>query len=172
VTRRAGTERPRPKARRAGSPRSSEGGAIASSKVAGFTTYATPEQSARWKSAAEAAGYTSVGDWLADAADSFLQARGRPLALYWRRGRFRVKLADGSTIEVRGSVSPPFAIFQGSEYGLNRNKPRSLVSLATGRVVATLRSARQARELAAELAPVWLRDSQAAASAVERHRRQ
>jgi hypothetical protein len=144
-------------------------------KVATFTVRATVEQSARWKRAAEAEGFASVGAWAAPALDAYLRARarrGHPLPLYWRRGRFRVVLVDGSAVELQGSVSPPFAHFQGSSYGPDTNKPRTLVDLRTGRVIATLRSARQCRELAAELAGVWLRDDQAAASITERHQRE
>lgn len=144
-------------------------------KVASFNVRADARQSVAWKQAAEREGFPSAGAWLAAAADAYLKARtraGRPLPLYWRRGRFTVRLEHGREVEVAGSVSPPFAHFQGSSAGLNRNKPRTLVCLKTGRVIATLRSAKQCRELAAELAPVWLRDDQTAARIIDRHNRE
>jgi hypothetical protein len=144
-------------------------------KIATFTLRADARQSIAWKRAAEAEGFASVGAWAAPALDAYLKARtraGRPIPLYWRRGHFKVLLDDGRQVDTSGAVSPPFALFQGSSAGLNRNKPRTLVCLRTGRVIATLRSAKQCRELAAELAPVWVRDDQAAAGLVERHRRE
>jgi hypothetical protein len=130
-------------------------------KVASFTVRATEAQSIRWKRAADAEGFASAGAWLADAADAYLKARaraGRPLPLAWRRGRFSVVLMDGCEISTPGMVSPPFAIFQGSSHGPDRNKVRTLVYLPGRRVVATLRSSRQCRALAAELAPLLLRN--------------
>lgn len=144
-------------------------------KTASFTVRGSMEQSVRWKRASNAEGFASVGAWAAPALDAYLKARaraGRPLPLYWRRGRFTVHLVDGGTLEIPGAVSPPFAYYQGSAYGLNRNKPRTLVSLADGRVIATLKTARQCRELAAELAPLWLRDEVVASAVAERHRRE
>lgn len=42
--------------------------------------------------------------------------RGLPLPLAWRhRMRFTVCIMDGREIEVRGVVSPPFAIYQGDQ---------------------------------------------------------
>jgi hypothetical protein len=54
-------------------------------------------------------------------------------------------------------VSPPFGTYRGTSHGPDRNKLRTLVHVPTGRVIATLRSSRQCRALAAELAPVLLR---------------
>ncbi len=129
-------------------------------KVATFTVRATEAQSVRWKRAAEAEGFPSAGAWLAEAADAYLKVRaraGRPLPLAWRLGHFRVILMDGSEIEVRGKVSPPFGIFQGTSDGPDRNKLRTLVHLPGRKVVATLRSSRQCRALASEIAPLLLR---------------
>lgn len=130
-------------------------------KVASFTVHATAEQSIRWKRAAEAEGHRSAGTWLAAAADAYLRVRakaGHPLPLAWQHGfRFRVCLMDGREIEVRGVTSPPFGVFQGTSHGPDRNKLRTLVHLPTCRVIATLKSSRQCRALAAELAPVLLR---------------
>lgn len=130
-------------------------------KTASFTVRATLAQSERWKRAADAEGYASAGGWLADAADAYLKARaraGRPLPLAWRRGaRFRVLLMDGADVEVRGVVSPPFGVFQGTADGPDGNHLRTLVHLPSRRVVATLRSSRQCRTLAAEIAPALLK---------------
>ncbi len=121
-------------------------------KTASFTVHATAEQSIRWKRAAEAEGHRSAGTWLAAAADAYLRVRakaGHPLPLAWRRGvRFRVQLMEGREIEVAGVVSPPFAVFQGTSHGPDRNKLRTLVHLPTRRVIATLRSSRLCRALA------------------------
>lgn len=131
-------------------------------KVATFTVHATAEQSIRWKRAAAAEGHRSAGTWLAAAADAYLRVRakaGHPLPLAWQHGglTFRVRLMDGREIDVRGVTSPPFGIFQGTSYGPDGNKLRTLVHLPTARVIATLRSSRQCRALAAELAPILLR---------------
>lgn len=89
-------------------------------KVATFTVRATVAQSARWKRAAEAEGHAAVGTWLAEAADRHLDAlqrAGKPLPLAWGKGRFRVRLEDGSEPEVRGWIARPFGIFRGTAAG-------------------------------------------------------
>lgn len=139
-------------------------------KVASFTVRATMPQSVRWKQAAEGEGFASVGSWAGRALDAYLEARtraGRPIPLSWHKGAFRVVL-DGQEFHVRGMVSPPFAYYQGNASGPVRLHPRTLVNLRTGRVIATLRTARQCRSLAAELAPVFARDEVGTAT-VERH---
>jgi hypothetical protein len=145
--------------------------------VAAFTVRATAEQSVRWKRAAEAEGHRSAGTWLASAADAYLRVRakaGLPLPLAWRRfSRFRVLLMDGSEVEVRGVISPPFGIFQGSAYGPNGNLGRTLVHLPTRRVIASLKTSAECRTLAAEIAPSLLRDTLPdSAPIVERHVRE
>jgi len=142
-------------------------------KVASFTVRASLAQSEAWKRAASADGHASVGTWLAEAADVYLKARaraGRPLPLAWRLGRFRVILSDGQDIEVRGMVSPPFGTFQGCAHGPDTNKLRTLVHLPSRKVIATLRSARQCKALASEIAPVLIRGDPG--GIVERHRRE
>ena len=130
-------------------------------KVATFTVRADARQSAKWKQAAEAEGFPSVGAWAGPALDAYLKTRARagsPLPLAWSRGRFSVVLMDGSEIRPAGMVSPPFGIYQGTSHGPDTNKLRTLVYLPGRRVVATLRSSRQCRTLAAELAPLLLRN--------------
>jgi hypothetical protein len=130
-------------------------------KIASFTLHATATQSARWKQAAEAEGFPSVGAWAAVALDSHLRARatsGKPLPMAWRQSiPFRVVLMNGKEVPVRGSVSEPFAIFQGTTLGPDRNKMRTLVYLPTRRVIATMKSSRECKELASELARFWVR---------------
>jgi hypothetical protein len=144
-------------------------------KVASFTVHADARQSARWKQAAEGEGFSSVGSWLSRAADAYLKVRARaglPVPLAWSKGVFSVQLMDGQEIRVTGMVSPPFAYFRGTSHGTDRNKGRSLVHLASGRIIATLRRSAQARALASDLAPALLRgELPDAAPIVERHRR-
>jgi hypothetical protein len=89
-------------------------------KVATFTVRADPRQSIRWKQAASSYGHASVGAWLAEAADRFLDGlirAGKPLPLAWTRGRFRVRLEDGSEPELAGWIARPFGHFHGSQFG-------------------------------------------------------
>lgn len=140
-------------------------------KVASFTVRATMAQSIRWKQVAAGEGFASVGSWAGRALDAYLEARrraGRPIPLSWHKGFFRVVL-DGTEATVRGMVSPPFAYYRGSSHGPDMNKPRTLVNLRTGRIIATLRTARQCQALASELAPILARDEQAGAPVVARH---
>lgn len=145
-------------------------------KVASFTVHATAEQSIRWKRAAEAEGHRSAGTWLAAAADAYLRVRaraGQPFPLAWHLGEFTARMMDGREVGVRGVVSPPFGVFQGNSHGPDGNKLRTLVHLPTSRVIATLKSSRQCRALAAELAPVLLRgELPDSAPIIERHRRE
>lgn len=141
--------------------------------VAEFTVRATAAQSAAWKRAAGAEGLPSVGRWLAHAADAQLRAivrGGLPMPLGWSKGFFRVVLLDGRELpEVWGKVSPPFGFYQGTAKGPSHHEPRTLVYLRTGAIIATLRSARQCKALAAELAPAYARDEASAAGIVPRH---
>ena len=145
-------------------------------KVASFTVHATAEQSVRWKRAAESEGHRSAGTWLALAADAYLRVRaraGHPLPLAWHLGVFTARLMDGREVQVRGMVSPPFGTYRGTSHGPDRNKLRTLVHVPTARVIATLKSSRQCRALAAELAPVLLRgELPDSAPIVERHVRE
>lgn len=131
-------------------------------RVASFHVHATAQQSARWKQAAEAEGFSSAGTWLACAADAYLKARaraGQPLPLAWRRGRFKVQLADGEELVV-GFVSPPFGCFRGSEDGMvQRGRGvHSLVYVPAGRILATVRRYQEVKALAADLARQWVRE--------------
>jgi hypothetical protein len=146
-------------------------------KTAAFTVRANEAQSARWKQCAIADGHASVGAWLETVADAYIRTRARaglPMPLAWHLGSFRVALADGRAVTVRGRLSPPFGYYDGTEESPDgRHKSWTLVHLPTRRVVATLRSARQAKALASELAPVLLReDRELAAGVVERHQRE
>jgi hypothetical protein len=132
-------------------------------KVASFTVHADARQSARWKQAAEGEGFPSVGAWLAGAADAYLKVRakaGLPIPLAWRKGVFRVELEGGGSMAVRGHLSPPFGVFAGvpGEPARYRGrKQHTLVYVPSRRVLATLRSHRQAQALASELARLWYR---------------
>jgi hypothetical protein len=144
-------------------------------KTASFTVRATEKQSLRWKRAADAEGHASVGTWLADAADAYLQHRasaGRPLPLSWRRGRFPVLLEDGE-VTVRGFTSEPFHAFRGTFKGADPlGDHYSLVYC--GRIMATLKTYAQCKALASELAPVLIRGDPSTDPdrIIERHRRE
>jgi hypothetical protein len=129
-------------------------------KVAELTVRATVAQSARWKQAAEAEGHGSVGAWLARAADGFIRAQtiaGRPRPLGWHKAAFRAMLTDGLG-SVRGQVAPPFGIYRGTPAGVSRTvHTYFLVYLPTGRLLSSLRTARNCKALAAELARLWVR---------------
>ena len=145
-------------------------------KVATFTVHADQGQALRWNRAAEGEGFRSTGTWLAAAADAYLRVRaraGHPLPLAWHQGAFSVRLMDGRELQVRGMVSPPFGTFRGTSQGLDLNKLRTLVHLPSGRIIATLKSSRQCRALAAEIAPSLLRgDLPDLLPVVERHVRE
>jgi hypothetical protein len=151
-------------------------------KVATFTVRATVEQSVRWKRAAEAEGFSSAGAWLAGAADAYLKHRakaGLPLPLAWHLGRFHVRLEDGAELEVRGWIARPFGIFRGTEAGPGYHGCHlyTLAYLPGRRLVATFRTARHCRALAAELAGLWARSDgegpeTRAGPVIERHRRE
>lgn len=139
-------------------------------KVASFTVHAAAAQSARWKQSAEAEGFPSVGGWLAAAADRHLQAvarAGRPIPLAWRRGSFTVRLEDGELVPVKGHVSPPFGSFSGTEEGpasyCGRHR-HPLVYLPDCRIIATLRSFRECKSLASDLARAWVKGDGSAPS--------
>lgn len=129
-------------------------------KTASYTVRADLECSVRWNRAASSESFPSTGAWLAHAANCYLRmiARGsRPIALGWKRGWFVVALEAGEK-SVPGQLSPPFAIFRGSAHGLTTAHSFSLVHAPTKRILATFNQAREAKALAAELAPVLLRD--------------
>jgi hypothetical protein len=132
-------------------------------KTASFTVRADARQSARWKQAAEAEGFPSVGAWLAGAADAYLKQRakaGLPIPLAWRVGVFSVLLSSGERVKIRGKVAPPFAFYGGTETRLYEGRGRrrfTLVYVPSGRVLATLNYTRDCKALAAELARLWIR---------------
>ena len=128
--------------------------------MATFTVRATEKQSLQWKRWAAAEGHISVGVWLAFAADRHLEAvrrAGKPIPLGWRQGRFDVTLA-ACTLNVRGMVSLPFGYYRGDDGRRDiRSSFFTLVYLPADKIVATLRSARQVKSLASELAGALLR---------------
>ena len=144
-------------------------------KVATFTVRADARQSTRWKMAAQGEGFASVGSWAAGALDAYLEHRaraGRPIPLAWHLGAFKVRLLDGSEVTVRGRLSPPFGYFRGTAEGPVAGHRFSLVHLPTCKLIATLRSAGQARSLGSELAPIFARDEHGGGPVVERHVRE
>jgi hypothetical protein len=148
-------------------------------KLATFSVRADARQSIRWKQAASSYGHASVGAWLAEAADKFLDGlirAGKPLPLAWTRGRFRLRLEDGSEPELAGWIARPFGHFHGSPEGPiphGSTKTHSLVLLPERRILATFHYARLCRVLAAELVVPFARSEQAKASAtIERHVRE
>lgn len=131
-------------------------------KRASYTVRATERQALRWNRAAEAEGHRSVGTWLAEAADRHLDAlqrAGKPLPLAWNLGRFRVRLEDGTDLEVPGWIGRPFGIFRGTAAGPSYHGSHiyTLAHLPSRQIVATFRTARHCRVLASELARVWVR---------------
>jgi hypothetical protein len=129
-------------------------------KFATFTVKADASQSARWKQAAQAEGFASVGSWLARAADAHLKARataGQPVPLGWSRGHFRV-LLEGGEAEVSGFISPPFGAFRGLSSGpVTRGQHRhTLVYLPERRILATLAYMAECKALASDLARQWV----------------
>jgi hypothetical protein len=133
-------------------------------KTASFTVHADVRQSAAWKRMADAEGFPSVGMWISQALDRYLEAlrkAGKPVPLAWARfGRFRVHLQDGREIEVPGRLSPPFGIFRGdaiSGPGVQACGRHTLVYAPTGRVIATLPTERACKSLAGDLSRVWVR---------------
>ena len=131
-------------------------------KTAAFTVRATERQSLRWKRAADAEGHRSVGTWVAEALDHYLDAlqrAGRPVPLVWRRfGHFKIRLMDGREIEAPGRTSPPFGIYRGNAMGLEPEGcgNHSLVFLPDARILATMRTEGHCKALASELARVWV----------------
>jgi len=137
-------------------------------KVASFTVRATMPQSVRWKQASAGEGFASVGSWAGRALDAYLEARiraGRPIPLAWHLAAVRVVL-DGHEVTLKGWASPPFGIFCGTVNGPGVRGSKRQTLVHAGRIVATLRSHRQCRALAAELAPLLIRDEHGAVSAV------
>ena len=146
-------------------------------KVATFTLHGTMQQSIRWKQAAAQEGFASVGSWAALALDAYLKARaraGRPIPLSWQLGRFPVLLDGGETVSLPGWISPPFFIFRGTASGRTRNtRHHTLIHQPDGKLIATLRTHAQARQLAAEMAPLLLRGKLPdPAPIIDRHQRE
>jgi hypothetical protein len=132
-------------------------------KTIAFTVRATEKQSLRWKHAANHDGHTSVGTWLAEAADRHLDAvarAGRPVPLAWNRfGFFTVRLMNDREMMVPGRTSAPFGIFRGNDQGPGTMgcKRHSLVYIPAARILATMRTEAHCKALASELARLWVR---------------
>jgi hypothetical protein len=142
-----------------------------SCQVAHFTVVATMEQSIRWKQVAQAAG-RQVGTWIAEAADAYIAGTApKPTPApatfatprTWHRGTFLVLLAGGNEVEVEGMTSHPFGYFKGSATGPSAVAGRVLVHLPTRRMIASARTTRQIRDMAAELEPAYVREEATAA---------
>ncbi len=73
---------------------------------------------------------------------------------------------------MRGSVSPPFGAFRGTDNGRlpKGGKFFSLVHLKSRRIIATVRTYGQCQTLASELAPLLLRDEAGAFRLAERQK--
>jgi hypothetical protein len=117
-------------------------------------------QGIAWKRSADAEDHASVGSWLAEAADRHLEAvrrSGKPLALAWRKGRFRVAL-EGGAAEIPGFVSPPFGVFRGTAVGrgIMGCHRYTLVYVPRARILATFRTSARCRLLASELSRLWV----------------
>ncbi|HEX5760819.1 MAG TPA: hypothetical protein VF121_16640 [Thermoanaerobaculia bacterium] len=130
-------------------------------RVASFHVRATVAQSVRWKIAAEAEGFPSVGAWAGAALDSYLKVRaraGQPLPLAWRRGRFRVRLLDGAELELAGWIAEPFAFYRGDQAGPGYHGCHlyTLTYLPELRALATFCYARECKALASDLARQWV----------------
>ena len=78
-----------------------------------------------------------------------LKRAGKPLALAWRKGRFRVRLEDGAEPELPGWIARPFGIFRGTDAGplYTGCHLYTLAYLPSERLVATFRTARPLQEL-------------------------
>jgi hypothetical protein len=131
-------------------------------KVASFTVGATQEQSIRWKRAADAEGWASVGTWLARAADAYLEHRSRaglPLPLAWAKGTVQVRLQDGREADLPGWIAPPFGIYRGDAAGPGYHGCHlyTLVYVPARRQLATFRYITQCKALASDLARLWVR---------------
>lgn len=133
----------------------------AGEEATAFTVRADARQSARWKRKAEAEGYQRVEQWAAFALDAYLELgakAGTAMALAWRSGSFSVRREDGEVATVAGFLSPPFGAFAGTEdsSGTPSAKPFfALAYLPEGRILATLRTYKECKALAAELARAW-----------------
>lgn len=129
-----------------------------------YTVPASRDQAERWGAAVSATGGRSIEAWLAETADAALRhlaTVGRTSPLPWLWNCFRVLVTDTSVrpeitreMELRGEVSGPFGIFQGSSAGPGSPgcSLHSLVHLPTRRILATLSVRKSCKALAGELA--------------------
>ncbi len=133
-----------------------------------YTVHSTPAQAERWETAAVAHGRMTVGSWLAQAADAYLEEMGKAgkrLPMVWTKGVFQARIYDRLVwpwqyrdVEVQGKISGRFGIYQGDDRGqeTRNNHVHSLVHLPTRRIVATLSHHRSCRAFAGELVYLWI----------------
>jgi hypothetical protein len=136
-------------------------------KTFSYTVHASDGQRERWEAAAVAHGRMTVGSWLAQAADAYLEKMaqsGKRLPLHWRRGKFRARIYNLNVhpnqyqeVEVRGTISGRFGIFPGTVYGQgNTDHAFCLTHIPTRRIIACLTYQRACKAFAAELVYLWV----------------
>lgn len=132
-----------------------------------YTVHASPEQREKWEAAAVAHGRMSVGAWLAQATDTYLEKMaqsGRRLPLAWSEGTFRARVYrldvhpnEWHEVEVRGITSGRFGIFPGTMHGEGkRDHSFCLTHIPTRRIIACLTYQRACKAFAAELVYLWI----------------
>lgn len=135
-------------------------------KTFSYTVHASEEQRERWEAAAVAHGRMSVGAWLAQAADTYLEKMaqsGKRLPLAWWQGTFRARIYDMMIwpwqyreVEVKGAISGRFGIFRGNIYGAGHDHSYCLTHIPTRRIIANLTYQRACKAFAAELMYLWV----------------
>ncbi len=137
-------------------------------KTFSYTVHASDHQRERWEAAAVAHGRMSVGAWLAQSADAYLEKMaksGKRLPLAWGKGAFKARIYDMMIhpwqyreVDVQGIVSGRFGIFRGSVYGPREGNDHAyaLTHLPTRRILAHLISQRACKSFAAELVYLWI----------------
>jgi hypothetical protein len=101
------------------------------------------------------------------------------LALAWHKGRFRIRLEDGTEPELPGWIARPFGIFRGTDAGplYMGCHLYTLAYLPTRRILGTFRTAAHCKALASDLARLWVRwggsePAEDPGPLIERHRRE
>jgi hypothetical protein len=137
-------------------------------KVFTYSVRATEEQRERWEAAAVAHGRMTVGSFLAQATDTYLEKMaksGRRLPLAWTWGEFQARIYDRLVwpwqyreIDVSGWISGRFGIYRGDGTGqeTHNNHVFSLVHIPSRRIIVTLTYKRDCQAFAAELVYLWI----------------